>query len=211
MDCAICIEPMNTKNYILPNGSDDTLDDTDSKCLRLKCGHAFHADCTLATFRAGMGCPTCREPLREEAGFDEDDDDLSEDNDPVLTRLDIERERIRARSKPVKEARREFNKSLRDYKAHCAILKAERKLFIRKALEDFRRKRREEYNKVSLRVMKRMKEVEKTEIAELSKHSTKEEIIFYQSASQFDYSAREAMRSNDYTTADPISNVFWKI
>lgn len=86
----MCLESMGTLSFVAPphvaNATDtsahctvsavpagaaaaagrtaDDVDGTDHACVRLRCGHAFHAPCILATFRSGIGCPTCRDPLQ---------------------------------------------------------------------------------------------------------------------------------------------------
>jgi len=191
---------MKTAAFCSQQKEDDTVDETDATCIRLRCGHAFHASCTLASFRSGTGCPMCRDAVDEEEVLD----------DPVFLRLDMERERIRASCSSVKAARRELNKSMRDYKAHTTILRAERKLFIRKALEDFSRKRRTEFTKITLSVTKKLKVVEIEETKELQKHATEEELEDYMEAIAYEYDGKEYMRSNDFACADPIQKSFWK-
>ena len=108
MDCLICIEPMTTKSYISPSpDDDDTVDEHDLKCNRLKCGHAFHSSCIFSSFRAGLGCPVCRESSNTT-------DDLLlnfDSEDPIVSRLDKERINIRINCKDVRNVRKNFNKN----------------------------------------------------------------------------------------------------
>ncbi len=71
MECSVCLESIATLPFVAPDvgtgATTDAVDSADPTCVRLRCGHAFHAPCILATFRSGIGCPTCRDPLQLQA------------------------------------------------------------------------------------------------------------------------------------------------
>ena len=206
MDCSICIEPMTTKVYIQPNEDcEDKVDDQDHTCNRLKCGHAFHSSCIFASFRAGLGCPLCRESQKEEQFNDFDA------TDPIISRLDQERTKIRINSKTVRLLRRDLNLKLRKYRLLAEHLRKERRLCLSKALREFRLKHKSEFKILAEEVSESLFSVETGETEELLKYFSIDEVTAYLNhIKDFDYDPLELMRCKDTFAADPLTVQFWK-
>lgn len=205
MSCAVCQNEITTETY--EKNECDKIDSKDPSCLRLKCGHAFHATCVLETFRNGFGCPICRESLRNEEEpellplFEEDE---------TITRMDLQRNRLRSTNKKIRKARRELKKSTKEYKILCESLKTKRAAVIKTALKDFKKEQFKEYKKLKLTVAKHLTEVKNLELNELAKRNSESDVENYTSfAIEFDYSLYEHLRCLDFFAEDPLSRKFW--
>lgn len=209
MDCGICIETMKTESFVSPTNKDDAddlIDLKDKECIRLRCGHAFHASCILCALRSGAGCPTCREgPSR----YNYDEEFYLEEDSALVQRLDAEISLIRSRSQRVRKARHTLNRHGKEYRILCDKLRWERNACIKKALVNFRLKNRALYVESAEEVRNSLANVKNIEFKELASKATSEELEEY-SNSIDDYVAKEYMRCNDVTAMDPISRKFWR-
>lgn len=236
MDCGICLEEMKTSSFIVPDpdiGKEDEVDKQDATCIRLKCGHAFHASCICTSFRAGMACPVCRDSVTNNQvpniqGFQLENGafnftingavvngtvelDPEEEDNPELDRMDEERTKIRVRNYAVKKARSEFKKNLRNYRQMCESLRSERKKIISNALVEMKNAKREIFMKTSESVRKSLRKVEDIERKSLMRISENPEEVrsYFRAVREFDYDAHELMRCKDPDSADPLQKKFW--
>ena len=119
MDCAICIEQMQTMTFDVEKskGEDDVVDSVDTQCLRLKCGHAYHASCIMESFRNGGCCPICRDtrqPLQEFSESPSDQRALEYESQRLI---------VRSTNRSVKSTREKLNKEVKAYNILCENLK----------------------------------------------------------------------------------------
>lgn len=219
--------------------SADGVDPADPSCLRLRCGHAFHAGCIMATFRSGIGCPVCRDPLQlvaprraavARAAMDEEDangginahvgggtDDDEDDYDSVadidlvtVTRLDERLSVLRSTMPSIQAARSALRESLRSYRILCDGLRNGRRRALDAALREFRHDRMPTFTRAKRAVEQALREVERRELAALSAAEPAEDVrMFTQIASQFEYRLHHVLESQDYTSVDPLSRRFW--
>ena len=206
MECAICIESMCTKTYVAPNEEDDDIvDEFDKTCNRLKCGHAFHSSCIFTSFRAGLGCPSCRESSKEH------ELDSVDEEDPIVLRIDAKRTDLRTKLPIIRKARQDLNKKSKTYRLLCEQLRHDRKKCIKEALKEFNFLNKSNYRKVADEVAVSLSRVERIEISELKKVVNPDEVDTYiESVKDFDYNTIEYMRCKDDYAEDPITERFWK-
>jgi hypothetical protein len=206
-ECSICLEVMQTLSYDSnkANGEDDCVDSEDKNCIRLICGHAFHASCIIQSMRAGTKCAMCREqPIDINQTFSVDS------NENRLREIDDERHRLRITNRAIKNAREKLNKSVKEFRILSEVVKKERKNCIKKSLRTLRNKHRSEFRELVKIVKENVEEVKIIEIMELGKTKTKEEIEEYLlTFADYDYEARNLLQSNDFTCMDPLLNRFW--
>ena len=212
MECAICIEPMNTEKFIAIENGEDQIDENDSSCVRLKCGHAFHICCSIGSFRSGLLCPSCREavPQQEFEIFLLEDTVISEDT--MTQNVDTIRSTQRIKDCKVREARRKLNKSKKTYNILCEKLRNERKQIIKKVLRDFRLQRHSEYLEVYKDVQKTLKDVKKAEMQSLIKTGLSEDHVnaFIDDSRGFEYDITEYVKCKDENALDPSLKQFWR-
>jgi DNA repair exonuclease SbcCD ATPase subunit len=206
MSCAVCQNEISTETY--QKNDTDKIDTEDSSCLRLQCGHAFHATCVMQTFRNGFGCPICRESLTTE---EEPQMFALIEEDPAIERMDQERNNLRCNHKEIKKYRKLLKEATKQYKILCESLRAKRAALIREALKDFKKKEMRSYKKIKQEVSKHLSKVKKLELDELKKENSQADFDNYSSiAMEFDYDLREHLRCLDYNAADPLYIKFWR-
>ena len=222
MECSICIEPMLTSKFIAVVGTtEDVVDKDDPSCIRMRCGHAFHAACCLASMRSGMACATCREfVVRSDSQEDffemliEQDSEISEN--PLMFDIDSLRATARVRDKSVRKARQLLNAKTKKYNILCEKLRSDRRLVISKVLKEFRATRRTEHRLLTKDVVAAMRGVVRAETAAITNMSTNttisSELIkeYVKDARAYEYDAIEHIRCKDEEAADPINEKFWR-
>jgi hypothetical protein len=213
MECAVCIEPMNTLKFVqMASESEDAIDSQDSSCVRLKCGHAFHICCSIGSFRSGLACPSCREsvPAQEFEIFVLDDS--VESDDTVTENIDNVRCIQRVRDIAVRNARRKLNLSTKSYNILCEKLRSDRKKITSKALKDFKLSRYSEYRNALKEVQKSLKIVKKCEKDSLLKFGLSEEDVktYINQSRGFDYNSEEYVKCKDENALDPLNKMFWR-
>lgn len=216
MECSICLELIKTDSYVATDSTDDKIDEKDPSCIRLKCGHAYHATCTMESFRCGKNCPMCREksiPEIEEE-FDEGFEILVENSETerLIKDMELEVEHLRKTDSSVKKSREVLNKSIKKYRVYCEEIKKERKLQIKNALKVLRNKKKSKFEKLIKNVEKNLMDVKDAETKALSNKRTQLDLDTYNFHPWItsDFSARKnILISNDYTSTDPLLKKFW--
>lgn len=200
-------------------GEDDVIDAADASVLRLKCGHAYHVSCILAGFRAsGVHCPTCGPAKRTMNDIvqevmilvnDQEEDD-EPDQDYVLAEL--VRENVRKRNKKVKEARKHFKSTVKNYNMLARSLVSERNQLVKTVLVDFRQERKKEFTKqvqTVRRALKIVKDTERTAMEETGDLSEEQLNQFMADEEQYEYHIDDVLASKDMTQPDPLERSFW--
>lgn len=218
--CSICIEEMKCESFTAA-GEDDIIDSADPSAMRLKCGHAYHVSCIMAGFRAsGVHCPTCGPPKRTMNDLvqevmilvneDEDEEDHQADQDYVLAEL--VREHVRKRNRNVKEARKHYKKSVKNYNVYARSLVSERNTLVRSALDKFRKEKKKEFTKqvqAVKRALNMVKEAERTAIEETGDLTPEQLEQFMADEEQYEYHVNDVLASKDMTQPDPLDRSFW--
>ena len=227
-DCPVCASQMTVKKFEAQQ-HDDIIPNTD--CLRLKCGHAFHAACILEGFRRGTGCPVCRTSLVEQTqsqtqgdGSDgvrfvldlqtmqisvqeESDSETEITENPVANALLVSVQQQRSINPDVRAARTLLKKSIKEYKESRQFLIQERAKRIQKALREFRRDLRSVHYSALKQVREKVRKVKKAEKKALLEKGVSEddaEEFFRVFEEQFD-----TQTILFYKTDDPCSRRFW--
>ena len=209
--CTICLDEIKCSAFT-ETATDDVVDANDSTCLRLKCGHAFHTSCIVSNFRVGGGCPTCREPLREESHNPlELLAELANDFLETSGTLDDARAHLRRVSPQIQEARRKMNIVRKEYRKLSQELIKDRARIVKDALKVFRKDNRSKFVKTFDSLKRSLEGVKEVERSALLQHHTPEEVAEYMEAVEsFDYDAEELMATRDLNSMDPLEKRFWR-
>jgi hypothetical protein len=140
----------------------------------------------------------------------EDEEDEQADQDYVLAEL--VREHVRKRNKNVKEARKHYKKSVKNYNVFARNLVAERNHIVKSALNDFRKDKKKEFTK-QVQAVKRalnvVKDAERTAIEETGDLTPEQLEEFMTNEEQYEYHIDEVLASKDMTQPDPLDRSFW--
>jgi len=221
------MEQMKTESFKHPvENQDDKLDDQDTSCLRLKCGHCYHTECMVMAFRQHQGCPLCREDnpviniddvvldnnilnqLRQELEIELP---LNENQMNIINEVDTKIQFLRTSNYHVQKARQNQNIILRQYNEFCEYLKKERSDAIKEALLKFRRKHRSSFNKklAELRSwMANTKEIEINFLLQLSDMTPEKVNAYMEYMGSYSYSPEHLPR-NLLNEKEPIHLRFW--
>jgi len=200
MSCGICLEFMTTESYNANTSEDDKIDEKDTNCIRLKCGHAFHVSCTIESFRSSNSCPMCFES-------DEESEDMTEE----ISEMENLRKQLQTTNKTVQRARQKLNVSLRQYNVYADFLRSERKKFIRNSLKLFASSRKPYYDLCKKNVRDNLNVVKKAETNELIKTGqNREDVSIHMSVQFFEFDFESNVLCNDLTALDPLERSFWK-
>lgn len=180
--CNVCFDEIKTLEYIekiIININEDEecidcVDSNDSTCLRLKCGHAFHTNCIISSFRRNEKCPMCRKELvniktddyilfTNETNVDEPNNDF----EWIL--LDTLVKQDRCRNTDLKSLRNHLNVSIKDFHIYHTLLKQKRRQTIKKALKEFRLEHHKEFRKKLKKVQSNLNIVKSTEKSNIEK------------------------------------------
>jgi hypothetical protein len=181
--CNVCFDEIKTNEYIetIANETDeneciDCVDTNDTTCLRLKCGHAFHTNCIISSFRRNEKCPMCRKELVNKLSedyilFTNETLEETPNNDFEWILLDTLVKQDRCRNSDLKSLRNHLNLSIKDFHIYHTSLKQKRRETIKKALKEFRIKHNKEFRKKFKKVQTNLnivKIAEKTNIEKLA-------------------------------------------
>ena len=231
--CCICACEMGAAKYVAPDETamDHIVEGTD--CIRIKCGHAFHAACILQGFREVTTCPECRAPLRAAAPSvvasaqignggqhfvldlttmqitaDESEADSDTVENPTANVVRIALQHERSTSIVVRDARSSLKRAISDYKALRNVLVAERATRLRAALASFRRDFRSKHLKAARLVGSHLERVEELEKSALLKSGISEADTssFFSSAFSEEYDLRSLLA---FSQNDPTTRRFW--
>jgi hypothetical protein len=179
--CNVCFDPIKTNEYvekIIENDEtdiQDSVDVDDSSCLRLVCGHAFHTNCIISSFRRNEKCPICRKDLvtktTEEFILFTDETEEPANDDLQWVLLDTLVKQDRCRNSELKNLRKELNFTIKDFHIYHTSLKNKRRQNIKKCLKEFRLEHhklfRQKFKKVQTN-LNIVKQKEKATIDELA-------------------------------------------
>lgn len=235
MDCNICMEDMKTESFKHPepNQEKDKVDEKNSLCLRLKCGHAYHTECMVMAFREKQGCPMCRESLQTNTIddvlinnngiveiFDQDNnllmnlniDDFQQDfnnENEILNEVETKLGILRTTNYEVMQARHDQNLILRQYNEICEEIKQLKSKAMKETMTKFRLQYRKKFNETLKIVRLQMENTRNIEMELLKEKVTEERLnIFNQSFSDYFYKPEFLPRSVN-STSDPIHLRFW--
>lgn len=181
--CNVCFDEIKTNEYIEniinetdENESIDCVDTKDTTCLRLKCGHAFHTNCIISSFRRHEKCPMCRKELVNNKSedyilFTNETLEETPNNDCEWILLDLLIKQDRCRNGDLKILRNHLNISVKDFHIYHTSLKHKRRESIKKALKEFRMQHHKEFRKKLKKVQANLnivKDLEKTNIEKLA-------------------------------------------
>jgi hypothetical protein len=172
---------MKCLSFTAPS-EDDVIDAGDASALRLRCGHAYHVSCILAGFRAsGVHCPTCGPPKRtmndivQEVMILVNDQEEEDEPDQDYVLAELVRENVRKRNKTVKDARKHFKKTVKNYNMFARSLVTERNHLVKSALVGFRKDKKKEFTKevqTVRRALNVVKNAERVAMEETGDHSS---------------------------------------
>ena len=223
------MDGMKTATFKAVSDSDDVVDPEDASCLRLRCGHAFHAACVLAAFRAGLGCAMCRQPLvvgggaalehelyddgeqysEDEEAQDDEYDGATAAETAAMREAHVALQRLRTSRRAVREARTAVNTALRDHNVLCEGVRQERAAVLRAALTNFRRRLQPAFRTSLHRLQESLERVQREERQALLDHGVDGRTVdaYFRHTAPIEYSART--RTRTLADADPLSRRFW--
>lgn len=141
--CNICFDEIKTNEFTVESQY-DCVDNEDSTCMRLQCGHAYHTNCIINSFRRNEKCPMCRKDLINKNTsehihvFDLDDDSEPGEEDLGWILLDTLTKQERCKNSTLKDKRKELNEKIKDFHAYHLKLKQKRRQKIKEVLKEFR-------------------------------------------------------------------------
>lgn len=213
--CSICIEDMKCASFTAAR-DDDEIDADDPLALRLKCGHAFHVSCIMASFRATStaNCPTCR-PGQSRTMNDvlqEAVDMVNMESDNQFLLADLIRDNVRVRNPAVRKARSHFKKVLKKYNGLAQDLVSNRSRIVREALKSFRAEKKQHYSTQVQLVQNALNSVKHAEReAMLATGDLTEDAVddYLDNACEWDYRANYVAQRGDENQPDPLDRSFW--
>jgi len=144
---------------------EDASDSTIDNHVRLKCGHAFHSDCILSSFRYNPQCPCCRSGAITQSRnifiefVDTTLDSEEQEDQDVMDKLHT----IRRSHPEVMEARKQLKIKKEEFKAYCKTIQDKKK----KMMDELTRELRKEKNmhtKLFTKARNEIKNVQRLEL-----------------------------------------------
>jgi len=219
MDCPICKCDLGFPDFVA--SSEDH--EESEQVFRLKCGHAFHNACLCRALRTDHGCPMCRGTLEETAADGITNMQIVVDADGLLTLQTVQTEPDVAETTfdlaearrvnealtavgsvtSVQKARFKVNKATRKYRLLEHSLFKERATTLRKALDDFRDKHRNVFDKERRNLKRTLRSLRHIETAEVAKVLNDVDLSSY-----INYEVGAHVGNNE--TFGPLKHSFWK-
>ena len=230
-ECGICIEPMNTYSFIQPKKDqpieelEDVLDNEDPKCIRLKCGHAFHFSCQVPAMRMGKFCSLCRDEIKIESGttrriqigndiwefsatgteaLGQEIADIMESNQGLLNALNAENNT----NYELQSIRFKMNEALHVHRKIANDLKKVRARYIKEALRTFRKEHKLQFDQSVVRIKNILRMTRNLEDSILRRRGFSAREIHQFFASDIQHDLNELI-SNRAVGGDPARHRFW--
>jgi len=138
--CNICFDEIKTNEFTQATDKDE-VDEQDPQCLRLSCGHAYHTNCIINSFRRNEKCPICRKDLvkkEEVEWFELESDDEPREEDLSWILIDTLAKQERCRNTELKEKRKILNDTIKEFHKFHQSLKFKRRQNMKQVLKRFR-------------------------------------------------------------------------
>lgn len=144
---------------------EDASDSTIDNHVRLKCGHAFHSDCILSSFRYNPQCPCCRAGAITESRnifiefVDNTLDSEEQEDQDVMNKLHCLR-----RSHPeVMEARKQLKIRKQEFKQYCKTIQDKKKQLVQEMTKELR-KEKNKHTQLFTKARNEVKNVQRIEL-----------------------------------------------
>jgi hypothetical protein len=225
-ECGICIEPMKTLAFIQPVlgevDREDLLDTVDPKCVRLKCGHAFHFSCQAPAMRMGKFCSFCRDEFASQqhlqivgAGNDVWELEISpvtgnEINLIIANNRDVENALTaeNVANEELQSLRSKLNGSLATHRRLANDLKKTRARFLRECFRSFRTQHKRKFDESQVRIKNFLRLTKNLEDSILRRRGFTARQIHEFFSTDLKHDLNELV-SNGAIGGDPARHRFW--
>jgi hypothetical protein len=144
---------------------DEASDCTIDNHIRLKCGHAFHSDCILSSFRYNPQCPCCRGGAITQSRniviefVDTTLDSEEQEEQDVMNKLHT----IRRSDPEVMAARKQLKIKKQEFKAYCTTIQEKKKRMMQELTKELR-KEKAMHTKLFTKARNEIKNVQRVEL-----------------------------------------------